>query len=102
MKFMRQHVNDGCVAGRAPRNIGEPLGYTVSRTPPDENVEFIQEDQTICMGVGPLFLHILSEGRSIPRRDVTYRQYTFFVTDHPGYDGCENYDFTVPPSALPQ
>lgn len=96
MRFMRDHVYDGCLGTRWPR-AGQPLGFTVSRTPPDAETETILEEWTECHSVGPPVRNIVSTGRRIPRQDVTYKQWTF--GNYHGEYWCSNYSFATPDTA---
>jgi hypothetical protein len=48
-----------------------PYGYTVSFTPPDASVDWIDEVETVSYGVEPRRFVPHSRGRRIPRRDAT-------------------------------
>lgn len=70
IEFMRVRPVEGCFGTRWPR-AGEALGWTYSATPPDANVEFIEEHATVCFSVGPEVERIVSRGRKVPRYRVT-------------------------------
>ncbi len=96
MDFMRANVHKGCLGTRWPR-AGQPLGFTVSRTPPDAEADVVVEEWTECHGVSHDVQMILSQGRRIPRGDVTPKLHQF--GNYQGSAWCTNYDFATPKTA---
>lgn len=83
----------------APNN---PLGYTVSRTPPDADVESIEELYTVCIGPGPPAFNIISRGRKIPRDKVVPKSYTpgnYVKTPNGDRIRCSSYSYDPPATA---
>lgn len=102
MEFMRGNVNQGCLGVRWP-NTGLPLGYTLSPTPPDAEVDFIEEHATVCFPLGMFKNKIVSQGRRIPRDRVTHvpeaaAPYLKNVST-PIDEGCSRVHYTPPASA---
>jgi len=102
MEFMRGNINKGCLGARWP-STGLPLGYTLSTTPPDAEVDFIDEHLTVCFPLGMFKSQIVSQGRKIPRDRLTHvpeaaAPYLKNVST-PLNEGCQRMVYTPPASA---
>ncbi len=98
LEFMKARPAKGCIGTRWPR-AGEALGWTYSVTPPDANVEFIEEHTTVCFSAGPEVERIVSRGRKIPRYRVTGKPHVWgnYVQSSDGRrDNCESVSYNPP------
>ncbi len=102
LEFMRPRASKGCFA-MGGLSAGSSLGWTWSTTPPNADVEWIEEVATICHGQGPVSEQVISRGRKIPRYRVTGKPYEFGNYVRPsGTDrqvACHSVSYTPPPSA---
>ena len=101
IEFMKARPTEGCIGTRWPR-AGEALGWTYSATPPDANVEFIEEHTTLCFSVGPEVERIVSRGRKVPRYRVTGKPHEWgnYVRSSDGRkEGCEAVEYKAPETA---
>jgi hypothetical protein len=101
IEFMKVRPTEGCIGTRWPR-AGEALGWTYSATPPDANVEFIEEHATLCFSVGPEVERIVSRGRKVPRYRVTGKPHEWgnYVRSSDGRkEGCEAVEYNPPATA---
>jgi hypothetical protein len=101
IEFMKVRPTEGCIGTRWPR-AGEALGWTYSTTPPDANVEFIEEHATLCFSVGPEVERIVSRGRKVPRYRVTGKPHEWgnYVRSYDGRrEGCEAVEYNSPATA---
>lgn len=102
VEFMRARASKGCFA-MGGLSAGSPLGWTWSSTPPNADVESIEEIATICHGQGPVSEVVISHGRKIPRYRLIGKPHEFGNYVRPtGTDrqvACQSVSFTPPPSA---
>jgi hypothetical protein len=75
----------------------EPFGYSFSKTPPNDEVMYIDEIYTLYQTNGLDTGTIISRGRQIPREEVEPVPCHF--GDYYGDDGCEAFYYSPPSTA---
>lgn len=102
LEFMRPRASKGCYAVGG-LSAGSPLGWTWSATPPDADVEWVEEVATICHGQGPVREEVISRGRKIPRYRLMGKPHEFgnYVRSAGTrrQAACQSVSYTPPPSA---